>query len=51
MTLQYYSDILGIFLKQALVECSSNILREYWNLAKDKHLLLSNQYTFNTKAT
>ena len=26
ITLQYSGDILGIFLKQAFVECSSNIL-------------------------
>ena len=46
ITLQYSGDILGIFLKQTFVECSSNILetllRDYWNLSKDQHLLLSN---------
>ena len=43
ITLQYSGDILGIFLKQTFVECSSNILetllRDYWNLPKDQHLL------------
>ena len=51
ITLQYSVDILGIFLKQTFVECSSNILktllRDYWNLSKDQHLLLSN-HTFLT---
>ena len=46
ITLQYLQDILGIFLKETFVECSSNILkkllRDYWNLPKDQHLLLSN---------
>ena len=46
MTLQYSGDILGICLKHTFVECSSNILetllRGYWNLPKDQHLLLSN---------
>ena len=45
-TLQYSEDILGICLKQTFGECSSNILetllRDYWNLPKDQHLLLSN---------
>ena len=45
ITLQYSSDILEIFLKQTFVECSSNILeallRDYWNLPKNQHLLLS----------
>ena len=40
ITLQYSGDILGIFLKQTFVECSSNILetllRDYWNLPKDQ---------------
>ena len=36
--------MLGIFLKQTFVECSTNILetllRDYGNLPKDQHLLL-----------
>ena len=44
ITLQYSGDILEIFLEQTFVECSSNImetlLRDYWNLPKDQHLLL-----------
>ena len=47
--MQYSGDI---FLKQTFVECSSNILktllRDYWNLPKDRHLLLSN-YTLLTQ--
>ena len=47
ITLQYFGDILGIFLKQIFVECSSNILetllRDYWNFSKYQHWLLSNQ--------
>ena len=35
ITLQYSRDIVGIFLKQTFVECSSNILEkllhDYWN--------------------
>ena len=54
ITLQYSGDILGIFLKQTFVECSSNILetllRDYWNLPKDQHFLLSN-HTLLTKKT
>ena len=46
ITLEYSGDILEIFLKQTFVECSSNILetllRYYWNLPKDQHLLKSN---------
>ena len=46
ITLQYSGDILGIFLKQTFMECPSNIqetlLRDYWNLPKYQHLLLSN---------
>ena len=46
MTLQYSRDILGVFLKQTFVKYPSNILetllRDYWNLPKDQHLLLSN---------
>ena len=46
ITLQYFRDILGIFLKQTFVECSPNILetflRDYWNLPNDHPLLLSN---------
>ena len=46
ITLHYSRDILGIFLKQTFVECSSKILetllRDYWNLPNDQHLLLSN---------
>ena len=45
ITLQYSGDILGIYLKQTLAQCSSNILQilpcDYWNLPKDQHLLLS----------
>ena len=53
ITLQYSRDILGIFLKQTFVECSSNILetllRDYWNLSKDQHLLLSNHTLLTQK--
>ena len=46
ITLQYYGDVLEIFLKQTFVECFSNILEtllcDYCILPKDKHLLLSN---------
>ena len=52
ITLQYSGDALGIFLKQAFMECPSNILetllRDYWNLPKHQHLLLSN-HTFLTQ--
>ena len=38
--------LLGVFLKQKFVECSSNTLEtmfcEYWDLPKDQHLLMSN---------
>ena len=50
--MQYFGDILGIFLKQKFVECSLNILETllcgYRNLAKDRHLLLSS-HTFLTQ--
>ena len=39
-------------MKQTFVECSSNILetlRDYWNLPKDQHLLLSSNYTLLTQ--
>ena len=53
ITSQYSGDILGIFLKQIFVEYSSNILetllRDYWNLLKDKHLLLSNHTLITQK--
>ena len=53
ITLQYSRDILRIFLKQAFVECFSNILENlflnYWNLPKDKHLLLSNHTLLTQK--
>ena len=53
ITLQYSGDILGIFLKQAFLECSSNILetllRDYWNLPKDQHFLLSNHTLLTEK--
>ena len=53
ITLQYSGDILGIFLKQTFVECSSNILetllRDYWNLPKDQHFLLSNHTLLTQK--
>ena len=48
ITLQYSGDILGIFLKQAFVKCSLNTLetlfRDYCNLPKDQHFLLSNYF-------
>ena len=51
--LQYSRDILGIFLKQTFVECSSNIfetlLRDYWNLPKGQHLLLPNHTLLTQK--
>ena len=53
ITLQYSGDILGIFLKQTFVECLPNILeilfRDYWNLPKDQHLLLSNRTLLTQK--
>ena len=53
ITLQYSRDILGIFSKQTFVECFSNILENlflnYWNLPKDKHLLLSNHTLLTQK--
>ena len=53
MALQYSGDILGIFLKQIFVECSSNypvtLLCDYWNLAKDQHLLFSNHTLLTQK--
>ena len=53
ITLQYLQDILGIFLKETFVERSSNILkkllRDYWNLPKDQHLLLSNHTLLTQK--
>ena len=53
ITLQYSGDILGIFLKQAFLECSSNILetllRDYWDLPKDQHFLLSNHALLTEK--
>ena len=52
ITLQYSGNILGIFLKEKFVECSSNILEtllcDYWNLPKGQHLFSSN-YTFLTQ--
>ena len=52
-TLQYSGDILGIFLKQTFVEFSLNILktllRDYWNLPKEQHLLLSNHTLLTQK--
>ena len=51
ITLQYSGDILGIFLKQTFLKCSSNILetllRDYWNLPKSQHLLLFADHFFN----
>ena len=39
-------DILGTFLKQRFVECSSNVLETFlcddWNLPIDQNLLMSN---------
>ena len=53
INLQHSGDILGIFLKQTFVECSSNILetlhRDYWNLPRDQHLLLSNHTLLTQK--
>ena len=46
ITIQYFGDILGIFLKRKFAECFLNI--DYWNLPKDQHLLLSND-TFLTQ--
>ena len=52
ITLQQSRDILGLFLKQTFVECSSNILEtllhDEWDLTKDQHLLLTN-YTLLTQ--
>ena len=53
ITLKYSGDILRIFLEQKFVECSSNILVtllcDYWILAKDRHLLLSNHTLLTQK--
>ena len=53
ITLQYTRDIFGIFLKHTFVECSSNILetllRNFRNLRKDQHLLLSNHTLLTEK--
>ena len=53
ITLQYSGDILGIFLKQKFVQCWSNtletLLRDYWNLPKDQHLLLSSHTVLTQK--
>ena len=42
-----------MILKQAFVECSSNILEtllsDYWNLPKDQYLLLSNHTLLTQK--
>ena len=50
LTWQYSRDILGILLK---LTCFSNILeillRDYWNLPKDQHLLLSNHTLLTQK--
>ena len=52
ITLQQSRDILGLFLKQTFVECSSNILEtllhDEWDLTKDQQLLLTN-YTLLTQ--
>ena len=54
MTLRCSGVILGIFLKQKFVECSSSILEKllcnYWNWPKDQHLLSSN-HTLLTQET
>ena len=51
--LQYSGHILGIYLKQTFVECSSNIvetlLRNDWNLLKNQHFLLSNHTLLTQK--
>ena len=51
IALQYSGDILGMFLKQTFVECPSNILetllRDYWNLPKDQHLMSSYHTLWN----
>ena len=53
ITLQYSGNILSIFLKQTIVECSSSILeallRDIWNWPKDQHLLLSNHTCLTQK--
>ena len=53
ISLQSSRDIIGIFLKQTFVECSSNILetllRDYRNLPKDQHLLLSSHKLLTQK--
>ena len=50
LTWQYSRDILGILLK---LTCFSNILeillRDYWNLPKDQHLLLANHTLLTQK--
>ena len=53
VTLQYWGVILGIFLKQTFVKCSSNILetllRDCWNLPKNQNFLLSNHTLLTQK--
>ena len=53
ITLQYFGDIPGIFLKQTFVECSSNILEALLghccNLPKDQYLLISNHALLTQK--
>ena len=49
ITLQYSSDILGIFLKQTFVECSSNITWWLLELAKRSTFAINKSYTFKQK--
>ena len=55
VTLKYSEDILGIFLKQTLVECSQehsgNITSWLVDLVKKSTFITTNSYTFNTKTT
>ena len=49
ITLQCSRDILGIFLKQTFVECSTNILETLLRDLRDQHLLLPNHTLLTRK--
>ena len=49
ITLQCSRDMLGIFLKQTFVECSTNILETLLRDLRDQHLLLQNHTLLTRK--
>ena len=49
ITLQCSRDMLGIFLKQTFVECSTNILETLLRDLRDQHLLLPNHTLLTRK--